>query len=179
MSLKRPGAQQYSSDGYHLSVEMEADIEDDREFRRAASALFAEVKAALEAEMVNGSPQVGRAEGRADLWGGSGNRSGGNGGRRRRPGAQASRRGRSADRTAAGLITDRQVRFLSELAERAGMDAESEVAGWIREKLGVEKGVRELTKAEASRAIDLLNNGSGDVKKRRPNPASEDGVRQA
>jgi hypothetical protein len=51
LPIERPGAEQYSSDGYHLTVEMEAEIENAGHFRAVARALFAEVKAALEAKV--------------------------------------------------------------------------------------------------------------------------------
>ena len=80
LSIKRPGQEQYSSDGYHLTVEMEADVENAEQFRAVSRALFAEVKAALEAE-VAGTPGRAVGEKPVDLWGAlSGeNGNGGNG----------------------------------------------------------------------------------------------------
>ncbi|MHC4251902.1 MAG: hypothetical protein ACYS9X_22510 [Planctomycetota bacterium] len=80
LSLKRPGAEQYSSDGYHLTVEMEAEIENADHFHAVTQALFAEVKQALAAE-VAGAPARAAGEKSVDLWGASsgGNGSGGNG----------------------------------------------------------------------------------------------------
>ena len=72
MSVKRPGQEQYSSDGYHLTVEMEAEIENADHFRPVTQALFAEVKAALEAEVAGGSSESSET-GRVGLWNAGGN----------------------------------------------------------------------------------------------------------
>ncbi len=160
MSVKRPGQEQYSSDGYHLTVEMEAEIEDADHFRTVTAALFGEVKAALGAE-VAGTPGHAAGEKPVDLW-----NAGGNGGTSRKPVSRPTEARPSADRTSADPISNKQAKYLFQLARRAGMKTQPEVAGWITEKLGVEKGVYDLTKVEASRAIDILNNnGSGGVKK--------------
>ncbi len=178
MSVKRPGQEQYSSDGFHLTVEMEAEIENADHFRTVTQALFGEVKAALEAEVANGSAQtVGAASG-VDLWSAGGNGANGGGNGRKAASRTASKpasrsNGRTVARTApattesreADSISNKQAKFLFQLARRAGMKTQAKVAGWIREKLGVEKGVYELSKVEASRAIDLLNNGNGGAKR--------------
>ncbi len=159
MSMKRPGTEQYSSDGHHLTVEMEAEIENADHFRATVSALFSEVKAALEAEVAGGTAPAAET-GRIDLWG-----AGGDGGNRRKPASRPARTGEKGDRTTADPISNKQAKFLFQLARRNGMRTQAEVAGWITEKLRVEKGVYDLTKQEASRAIDLLNNGNGGGRK--------------
>ena len=155
MSVKRPGQEQYSSDGFHLTVEMEAEIENADRFRAVSQALFAEVKAGLEAE-VAGAPGRAAGEKSVDLW-----NAGGNGGNRRKPVSRPTEARPSADRMSADQISNKQAKFLFQLARRAGMKTQNGVAGWITEKLGVDRGVYELTKKEASKAIDLLNSGSG------------------
>ncbi len=161
MSVKRPGQEQYSSDGYHLTVEMEAEVENADHFRAVTQALFAEVKASLEAEVAGGSSGSGQT-GRADLWGSNGN--GGNGRepartRRDAPSDAPPRdRSRSHAPTAPDPISNKQAKYVFQLARRSGMKTQADVAGWIHEKLGVDRGVYELTKKEASKAIDLLNN---------------------
>jgi len=178
LSVKKPGKEQYSSDGFHLSVELDADVENAEQFRAVTKALFSEVKTALEAEVAGGSSPQGSSG--IDLWCTS---SGGNGhnGNGRKPASRQdapsetlpSDRSRShatrsggngAQRTEA--ISNKQAKFIWQLARKAGMRTQSEVASWIAEKLGVERGVYELTKTEASRAIDLLNNnGNGGAKR--------------
>ena len=165
MSVKRPGQEQYSSDGFHLTVEMEADIENADHFRAISQALFGEVKAALEAEVENGSARAAGAGSGVDLWSSGGN--GGNGSKAvsrttSKPASRANSSGRGAAKgDPADPISNKQAKFLFQLARRSGIKTQPEIAGWIHEKLGVEKGVYELSKVEASRAIDILNNGSG------------------
>ena len=62
-------------------------------------------------------------------------------------------------------ISNKQAKYLWQLARKSGMRTQDQVGVWIAEKLGVEKGVYELSKTEASKAIDLLNNGNGGAKK--------------
>ena len=63
-------------------------------------------------------------------------------------------------------ISNKQAKFLWQLARKAGMRTQDEVASWIAEKLGVDRGVYQLTKVEASKAIDILNNnGNGGAKR--------------
>jgi hypothetical protein len=169
LSIKRPGAEQYSSDGYHLTVEMDAEIENADHFRAVSQALFAEVKAALEAE-VAGAPDRVAGEKTVDLWG-----AGGNGGNGRKPASRedapsdtppADRsRSHSGPETPPAPISNKQAKFLWQLARKGGMRTQDEVAGWLRDKLGVDRGVYQLTKVEASKAIDLLNNGNGGAKR--------------
>ncbi len=177
MSMKRPGQEQYSSDGYHLTVEMETDIENADHARAATKALFAEVRSMLEAELANGSPASGDA-GRVDLWGAGGDGANGDNGKGRKaagsdrkttskPASRSKGNGRGAASKGdqAGPVTNKQAKFLWQLARTSGMRTQDEVAGWLHENLGVDRGVYELTKTEASKAIDLLNNGNGGAKR--------------
>ncbi len=159
-AMKRPGPVEYSSDSHHCSAELvDLEIENADHFRAVSQALFAEVKAALEAE-VAGAPSRAAGEKTVDLW-----NAGDNGGNSRKPVSRPTEARPSADRTSADPISNKQAKFLFQLARRSGMKTQPEVAGWIHEKLGVDRGVYELTKTEASRAIDLLNNGSGGNEK--------------
>ena len=170
LSIKRPGQEQYSSDGYHLTVEMEADVEDANHFKAITKALFAEVKAALEAQVTGSSSQGASG---VDLWAAGGD--GGNGNGRKSTSREDAptatppadrNRGHARPETPAAPISNKQAKFLWQLARKAGMRTQAEVASWIAEKLGVERGVYELTKVEASKAIDLLNNnGNGGAKR--------------
>ena len=164
MSIKRPGPQEYSSDGYTLALAVDLDAENAEHVRAATKALFAEVRAALAAEMSNGTPTAAKSS-QVDLWGGS-DGNGGNGSTGRAPsrtdsGARAGVPDRRAAAPSPQPISNKQARYLLTLARKAGLGTQSEVAGWLREKLGVDRGVYELTKKEASKAIDLLNNGNG------------------
>ncbi len=171
MSVKRPGQEQYSSDGYHLTVEMEAEIENADDFRKISAALFSEVKAALEAE-VAGAPSRAAGEKSVDLWSAS---SGGNGnGQKPTSREDAPTESPPADRsrshsraaTTPEPISNKQAKFLWQLARKSGMRTQDEVASWITEKLGIDRGVYQLTKVEASKAIDILNNnGNGGAKR--------------
>jgi hypothetical protein len=165
MSVKRPGQEQYSSDGYHLTVEMEAEVTDANHFRAVTQALFAEVKSTLEAEVADGSPSS-RGSSSVDLWTGPG----GNGGADRKPTrtrrdspSDTSTRERSRSHTQAtdARITNKQAKFALGLARKAGLANQAELGSFIREKLGVEAGLYELTRRQGSALIDLLNNGSG------------------
>ncbi len=160
MSIKRPGPQNYSSDGYTLTLAVDLAAENAEHVRAATHALFAEVKAMLESE-VGGQTAGAHPSGRYDLWGGG---NGGNGDGRK-PASRPAPTGERGDRTTADSISNKQAKFLWQLARKSGMKTQDEVGGWIAEKLGVEKGVYDLTKVEASRAIDLLNNGDGGAKK--------------
>jgi hypothetical protein len=173
----------------------DVEIESAEHFRAVTQALFAEVKQALEAEVTNGSSQGekpaavdvwGASSGGNGGNGGTGDGAGqGGNGNGRKPASKpaprqdARRNGRSngrtaspssdrtaaADRREADPISNKQAKFLWQLARRSGMKTQADVAGWIRERLGVEKGVYDLTKVEASKAIDILNNGNGGAKR--------------
>jgi hypothetical protein len=167
VSIKRPGPQNYSSDGYTLTLAVDLAAENAEHVRAATHALFAEVKAMLEAE-VGGQTAGANPSGRYDLWGGG---NGGNGDGRK-PASRPAQTSAPADRnrshprseTTPDAISNKQAKFLWQLARKSGMKTQDEVGGWLREKLGVEKGVYELSKTEASKAIDILN-GNGGAKK--------------
>jgi hypothetical protein len=103
-----------------------------------------------------------------DLWGSDGN--GGTGRRSIHASQDApsetppAHRSRSHPRpgTTPEPISNKQARFLFQLARKAGMRTQPEVASWIADTLSVEKDVYGLSKREASRAIDLLNEIGGN-----------------
>ncbi len=160
LSVKRPGPVEYSSDSHHCSAELvDVEIKNADHFRAVTQALFAEVKAALEAE-VAGAPSRADGERPVDLWNAGGN------GNSRKPVARPAEARPRADRMSADPISNKQAKYLFQLARRAGLKTQAEVGGWITEKLGVDRSVYDLTKVEASKAIDILNNnGSGGAKK--------------
>ena len=160
MSIKHPGPQSYSSAGYTLTVAVDLAAENAEHVRTATHALFAEVRAMLEAE-VGGQTADALPSGRYDLWGG-GNGGNGNGAK---PASRPAQTSANADRTKPDPISDKQAEFLWQLARKSGLRTQDEIRGWIAEKLGVEKRLYDLTKGQASRAIDILNNGNGSAKK--------------
>jgi hypothetical protein len=173
MSVKRPGPQEYSSDGYTLALAVDLDAKNAEHVRAATKALFAEVRAALAAEMSNGTPTAAKSS-QVDLWGasdgnggdGSTGRASCDGGSRTDSGARAGIPGRRSAAPSPQPISNKQTRYLLTLARKAGLETQADVAGWIRDNLGVDRGVYDLSKVEASRAIDILNsNGNrGDGK---------------
>ena len=189
MSVKRPGAEQYSSDGYHLSVEMETDVKDAAGFRAAVHALFAEVKAALATEVAG--HEAAETQG-VNIWaapggnGGNGSGQGDSAGAQGKPEAAdapkpaqgrparstqgASRQshpasGRTSSDDAGGRAADRvsnkQAQYIFGLARKAGLRTQSEVTNWLGQTVGIAKSVYDLTKQEASRAIEVLAKGNG------------------
>ena len=153
LGRKVPGEEQFSSNSYHVAVTPDAEITDPQELQGRVEGLFREVEKSLDAEMSRHGSQTGST--------GVPVSSGGNGGNGREPASRPTQSGGNGDRVKADPISNKQAKFLFQLARRSGMKTQSEGAGWIHEKLGVDRGVYELTKKEASKAIDLLNNGNG------------------
>ena len=143
MSVKRPGQEQYSSDGFHLSIEMESEIADANHFRSAVAALFAEVKGALEAEIANGSARDAEPAA-VDLWAAGDN--GGNG--RGSDGGQ----GKGSE-----PATKAQLRYVISLLARSGARTKPEMTSRLSEVLGVQvEDVNGLDRKAASRVIEEL-----------------------
>jgi len=172
LTRKKPGQEQYSSDGYHLSVEVEADISTREEFAERVHALFSEVEAALDREIAERKPQQTYPATRRDFWGGNGgngghaapqerdrshaNAFGGNGGNGNGNG-NGKPPAASQQTDGAAPCTPKQVQFLFRLARKNGLTKQSDLSAWIAEHVGVSKTAYQLTKVEASKAIDLLN----------------------
>ncbi len=170
MSVKRPGAEQYSSDGYHLSVEMESNIEDAAHFRTVVAALFGEVKQAIEIEIANGSAQ-GDKPAAADLWaaggnGGNGDDKGGNGKGRNvaapagrtasKPASRTKGNGRDAD-NGSEPATKAQLKYVISLLTRSGARTKPEMTSRPSEVLGAKvSDLYALDRGAASRAIEEL-----------------------
>ena len=154
LSMKRPGPEQFSSEGFSLGAELETEVGDSEEFRASAQSLFAEVKAALDAEVegadgdeIQEAPVV-----RTDIWGG----------KVPQPAdkkADAPVTDNEPKGNGSQPITNKQAKYLFLLASRADLKTQKDVNAWLGESIGVDRGVYDLTKSEASRAIDLLNNG--------------------
>ncbi len=171
MSVKRPGQQQYSSDGYHLTVEMESEVEDAAHFRAAVASLFSEVKQALDAEIANGSAQ-GEGPAPVDLWSAGGN--GGNGksdeggnGRKagaRRASSKPASRPKGGDSDAdngSEPATKAQMKYVISLLARSGARTKPEMTSRLSEVLAAEvTDIYALDRTAASRAIEALK-GNG------------------
>jgi hypothetical protein len=170
VSAKRPGPEQYASDGVTIGAEVTVDVKSSDEFHAAARGLLAELKRELDAELAGRSSPAEAV--RIDIWSGSGDDGNGNGQKptsredapTETPPAERSR-SHSRSGTTPEPISNKQAKFLWQLARKGGMRTQDEVASWIAEKLGVDRGVYQLTKQEASKAIDILNNGNGGAKR--------------
>ena len=177
LTRKKPGQESYSSDGFHLSVEVEADITTRTEFAERVRSLFSEVEAALDREIAERSSQTTYPANRRDFWGSGGNGGNGNGGHsvpqdRNRSHASSSSSSASGGNGGNGdgkpapapqqsndssPSTPKQVQFLFRLARKSGLKTQGELARWITENVGVSKTAYQLSKVECSKAIDILN----------------------
>ena len=154
LSRKRPGSEQYSSDGWSVTVELDVEIGSPEEFANTAKALFAEVEAALDTETGERKPAPKR---RADLW------TGGNG---RRPSrAQGETNRGNGGGSQAEPISNKQAAYLTQLLARQGITQQGDVAKWLTDSLGVVVSTQyELDKPSASRAIEALKDKAANGK---------------
>ena len=143
LSRKRPGPVAYSSDSIHVSAELDLPVRSAEEFRSQVAQLHREVAAALAAEL-SCSRDNGHA--RCDLW------SGHNGSDPQAPRTNGSSTG---DRP----LTARQEQYLHELAARQWRTSGEDLQVFLRSVCEIDKPLEELTRAEASRAIDALSQG--------------------
>ena len=152
LSRKRPGPEQFSSDGFHLTVELEKDISNPKDFHSSVRVLFGEVKAALDAEIAHNGPTQADAGAtdRTGLWNKEPSRPAGE--RNPQPdGAKSAPGGNGSE-----PISDKQTSYLFQLASRGGMKTQAQIGAWLRDNLGVDRGVYDLTKAQASQAIEKM-----------------------
>jgi len=156
-----------SSDSHHCSAELtDVEIENAKQFRAVTSALFSEVKQALEAEIAGAAP---RGASNVDLWAVS---SGGNGhdGNGRKPSSRQDAptttppadRNRGHSQVTDAKITNRQAKFALGLARKSGLSNQVELGRFIHEKLGTEAGLYDLTRKQGSTLIDILNSNNGN-----------------
>ncbi len=144
-SRKIPGSEPYSSEGFTVSVEVETEVVTSKEFRIKASALFDEVNATLETEVAGcklpldrgGSEPAGRD---VSLWGPASNS------------AQEDAGAGNGNQPATG----RQVSYLLSLGVRSDIATRDQLESYIRDDLRFGCGLKELTRAQASSAIDAL-----------------------
>lgn len=152
---KSPGPEEYSSQGYHLTIETEppAEIAQDREkLRLYVEELFAETKARVEDQVAASRPNPVRDERRPLVTTTS----------RQAPGRFASR-ARTAEPTNGNghagnggteLASPKQLNFVRALGQQAGLSY-GQVSALAEETFG-KKDLRTLTKKEASVLIDEL-----------------------
>ena len=159
---KSPGPEEYSSQGFHLTIESEppAEIAQDREkLRLYVEELFAECRARVDDQVAAARPSpvseeprrtVGalsrRAPGRTALRATT----------RREPAPAPAGNGHAANGTTE-LASPKQVNYLRSLASQAGLSY-GQVSALAEENFG-KKDLRELTKREASILIDELRGG--------------------
>ena len=145
LSKKEPGEQQYSSIGHYLTVELEAEVSSPEEFHERVSTLFNDVRAALDAEVARSGS--GNGSTRRDLW-------------------QSERNSGPSPRTGNGNesepASNRQVQYLARLLSRHGLSQQYDIAGYLHDTLGITvSSICDLSKVDASRAIEVLKTGQG------------------
>jgi hypothetical protein len=165
----------YGSTLFSLSTEVDVPVDGPQEYAARVATLFAEVSDTLDREIAERSKPQTYSVARRDFWEGSGgngghavpqsrdrahkNAFGGNGGQTQQAAVAVQPAPQQpADGTAPS--TPKQVKYLLQLARRAGMRTQSELNGWIATNLGVVgKTAYQLNRSEASKAIDILNGG--------------------
>ncbi len=146
-SRKIPGPEPYSSEGFTVSVEVETNIVTSEEFRVKASALFEQVKATLEAEVASRKHSA-PAGCDASIWG---------------PASNGAEEEAGAD-NGSRPVTDRQISYMSSLAAKDDIATRDKLERYVRDDLGFGCGLKQLTRTQASSAIDALiarGNGNG------------------
>jgi hypothetical protein len=162
LSRKRPGPEQYSSDGFHLTVELEKEISDQKDFHQSVRGLFAEVSAALDAEITHPKNSNGDASSNHfDLWKGNGGNGDAPASRNDNGhGQRGARNNGSADNNEP--ISNKQAAYLTQLLAKRSLGQQSEIAHWLHENCGVTVSSQyDLTKRDASRAIEILAGKQG------------------
>ncbi len=145
-SRKLPGSEPYSSEGFTVSVEVETEIVTSKEFRMKARALFDEVNATLETEVAGSKLPPGRGGGSepagrdASVWGPASN------------GAQEDAGAGNGNQAATG----RQISYLLSIGVRNDIATRDKLERYIRDDLRFGCGLKELTRTQASSAIDAL-----------------------
>jgi hypothetical protein len=130
-SKKVPAETEYSSQGYSLGLQTEIPDGDPEVIRRRLREAFDMVRQAVEDELAagNGRPTTND-----------------------RPTEPAK------PRSAEPRATNRQIGFINALAQRRRLTA-AEINARVRERFGVEGGMYDLTKSQASMLLDEMNAG--------------------
>jgi hypothetical protein len=146
--LKVPGPQEYSSESFHASAEVEvADNVQGDALKAALGALWHDLKSAVEEQISNGQKTGGNG---ANGNGHRGNGSNGNGsnGHTRKP--------EPINRIANGEpATKKQVSYLLALARRKRNFSAEQTRDWLHRERNL--ALNSLSKAEAAGLIDELN----------------------
>jgi hypothetical protein len=136
-SKKVPAETEYSSQGYSLGLQTEIPDGDPEVIRRRLREAFDMVRQAVEDELAagNGRPATNGRPTTND-----------------RPAEPAK------PRSAEPRATNRQIGFINALAQRRRLTA-AEINARVRERFGVEGGMYDLTKSQASMLLDEMNAG--------------------
>lgn len=147
--LKVPGPQEYSSESFHASAEVEvADNVQGDALKAALGALWNDLKSAVEEQIVNGH-KTG-----ANGGNGSNGHNGGNGHNGRNGGH--SRKAEPVNRIANGEpATKKQISYLLALARRKRNYSAEQTRDWLHRERNL--ALNSLSKAEAAGLIDELN----------------------
>ena len=129
-SKKIPTEVEYSSQGYHLSLQTEIMETDPRSIRARLHETFELVKSSVESELTGGQAPVEMPA---------------------HPPAQE----RGGRRDSGDRASNRQIKFLTDLATRQGMSL-ADLNADIRRRFGID-GLYDLDKKQASRLLDELN----------------------
>jgi len=142
--LKVPGPQEYSSESFHASAEVEvADNVQGDALKAALGALWNDLKSAVEEQIANGH--------KTGAKGGNGNGSNGHNG-----GNGHSRKAEPVNRIASGEpATKKQISYLLALARRKRNYSAEQTRDWLHRERNL--ALNSLSKAEAAGLIDELN----------------------
>jgi hypothetical protein len=159
-SVKVPGTQEYSSEQFHVGLEIEADVTTPEQFQTVTAALFTDIEQALQTQMnQHRTPQLqpnpAWPRPRNDMP----QRSNGNG--------HGYRNGNGYNPQSppnGGTASSKQLRYLTTLAGRHGINP-SQLGEWLAAEHGIAGGVQSLTPAQASQVIDRLK-GAGNGHRR-------------
>lgn len=157
--LKVPGQQEYSSESFHASAEVEmasTGNADPNTLQNALSRLWGDLKQAVAAEMAKGSAKTPSEPAKASPAANNGHHPVNNNGH-----APANGNGQSQpiNRVAASArgegATKKQVSFLFALGRRHKNFSADQTRQWVQAEFG--KPINELSKADAAQVIDALS----------------------
>ena len=149
--LKVPGPQEYSSESFHASAEVEvADNIQGDALKAALGALWNDLKSAVDAQIANG-PKAGKSGGSNGRSGSNGNGHSGNGNGRTKPTSEPTNRIANTGEPA----TRKQVSYLLALTRRKRNLSAEQTRDWLNRERGLV--LNTLSKSDAAGLIDELN----------------------
>ena len=157
--LKVPGQQEYSSESFHASAEVEmagTGTADPHTLQNALGRLWSDLKQAVAAEMVKGSSKVTGEPAKASPAANNGHQPLNNTGHAP---ADGNGQPQPVNRVAAAArgegATKKQVSFLFALGRRHKNFSADQTRQWVQAEFG--KPINELSKADAAQVIDALS----------------------